>query len=282
MQSYTSYCCTKVETGELNSINLFLILLTRSLEKFLTSGMFTDFDQDTLILTTYREANAEGAFAMMAVILPSEFDAGDVCLSYGRSQKTFRCCSSSQCDTAVITWFNGVKYEMAPLTSGYRLELLYALVHTTDVPKPSLPEDDRLAEQFRKDLIRWNDSRGSPQALEKILYLLSSVYPSGTLTSSCLKGSDTIIAGVLEKEATQLGFCLGFAEISCQKDGDTLTVSNLVDFTAGHQLSAELDFTLENTETIPRNLVKRIGSCGVAKIEGEIYQGKVAFVFGYS
>lgn len=270
-----------METGELNSIVVSLIPLTRPLAKFLTSSMFTDFYHDTLILTTYREANVEGAFAMMAVVLPSEHDAGDVCLSYGRSQKTFRCCSSSQCDTAVITWFNGVKYEMAPLTSGYRLELLYALVHTTDLPKPALPEDDRLAEQFRKDLIRWNDSRGSPHALEKILYLLSSVYPSGTLKSSCLKGSDTIIAGVLEKEATQLGFCLGFAEISGQKGGDSLTVSNLVDFNGRH-LSAELDFTLENTETIPRNLVQRIGSRGVAKIEGGNYQGKVAFVFGYS
>lgn len=214
----------------------------------------------------------------MAIVLPSEFDAGDVRLSYGRSGKTFSCCSSSQCNTAVITWFNGVKYEMAPLTSGYRLELLYALVHTTDLPKPALPEHDRLAEQLRRDLIRWNDSKGSHQALEKILYLLSSVYPSDAVTFSHLKGSDAIIASVFEKEATQLGFRLGFANISCQKDSDALTVSNLVDFN-GHSLSAELDFTSENTETIPRNLVKRISGCGVAKIEGGNSQGNVIFLF---
>jgi hypothetical protein len=61
--------------------------------------------------------------------------------------------------TTLLAWYTDVAYEAESLTSGFRLALVYNLVHTsTKIPLPSIPSNETLAAHTRDLFHKWVSS----------------------------------------------------------------------------------------------------------------------------
>jgi hypothetical protein len=59
-------------------------------------------------------------------------------------------------ETTLLAWYSEVNCETEELTSGYRLALVYDLVHTSsDTPLPCLPSENTLASRIRELFHKW-------------------------------------------------------------------------------------------------------------------------------
>lgn len=76
--------------------------------------------------------------------------------------------------TAFLAWYNGVKYEVKPVESGYRVALAYKLVHPQEsgVTLPCLPDMSTSTNELRLLLKKWQNQKGKENCPPYIAYLL--------------------------------------------------------------------------------------------------------------
>ncbi|KAF8345455.1 hypothetical protein F5887DRAFT_1192178 [Amanita rubescens] len=161
---------------------------------------------------------ADGMFATMIILLPSQYTGGEVHLSHASKTQVIDFSASSLANTAVLAWYTDVLHEMKPVTSGYRLALSYNLVHTSPlIPLPTSPSYDGPCAELRRVLCKWKE--GSYQRPEKhncIAFLLKHRY-YGEVDfkhgASCLKGEDDERVTLVRAAAEGLGFVVLLANI---------------------------------------------------------------------
>lgn len=153
-------------------------------------------------------------FATMIVVLPSEFEGGEACLSHAGSHVTYDCSKNSLHTTTVMTWYADVVHEIKPLTSGYRLALSYNLMHVSTSLRPALSDHSDFKENVRSALYSWRQSRHKTLAPQKILYLLEHQYTQSSLRGSALKGVDDVRVSMIRQMADDLRFHLGLATVN--------------------------------------------------------------------
>jgi hypothetical protein len=90
------------------------------------------------------------------IVLPSEFTGGEIRASHGDRNLTLVSAKGSLYETTLLAWYTDVKYEVENLASGYRLALVYNLVHTSaETPTPCMPSDETLVCQTRDVFRKW-------------------------------------------------------------------------------------------------------------------------------
>jgi hypothetical protein len=227
-------------------------------------------------------------FATVIVVLPSEFTGGDAHVSHGGETKVFDTSALSLSKTTVLAWYTDVMHEIVsltcrssgvatltatqkPITAGYRLALSYNLLHTTKAVRPALSEPSETVSLLRQLLLSWSTAKHD-EVPDKIIYMLEHKYSQANLSASALKSRDAHLLAILDRIATEIGFCLGLANVHHTESGpgddsggyygggmrvdmesveDTRTmIKSLVDLDGKllHQ-SIELDY---ETPTIPR------------------------------
>ncbi|KAE8137651.1 hypothetical protein BDV38DRAFT_271224 [Aspergillus pseudotamarii] len=72
---------------------------------------------------------ADGMFGTLAVCLPSRHEGGDVIVSHGGDQLKFQTAPTSEFGVSWAAWYADVTHEVKPVTSGYRVVLIYNLIH---------------------------------------------------------------------------------------------------------------------------------------------------------
>ncbi|KAF8345456.1 hypothetical protein F5887DRAFT_1074512 [Amanita rubescens] len=160
---------------------------------------------------------ADGMFATMIILLPSQYTGGEVHLSHASKMQVIDFSASSLANTAVLAWYTDVLHEMKPVTSGYRLALSYNLIHTSPrMPLPTAPSYDGPCTELRRVLCKWKE--GSYQQPEKhncIAYLLKHRYSEVNFRHgpSCLKGEDDERVTLVRVAAEGLGFVVLLANI---------------------------------------------------------------------
>ncbi|KAF7292539.1 Protein kinase domain-containing protein [Mycena kentingensis (nom. inval.)] len=76
---------------------------------------------------------ANGMFASIVIVLPSEFTGGDVHTSHSGVNAVFNSSDNSLTRTTALSWYTDVFHEVKPITSGYRLALCSSdLINTVD------------------------------------------------------------------------------------------------------------------------------------------------------
>ncbi|KAF7332537.1 hypothetical protein MKEN_00136300 [Mycena kentingensis (nom. inval.)] len=160
---------------------------------------------------------ANGMFASIVVVLPSEFTGGDAHTSHSRTKKVFNSSKNSGAQTTVLAWYTDVAHEVKPITSGYRFALTYNLVHTTTAIRPALSSVDGPIAQLRRIFKAWNADKRGP---DKYFHMLDHHYSIANLSGSALKGSDAHMVAILDNLAQEVGFGIGLlnAEL-CQSGG---------------------------------------------------------------
>lgn len=266
-------------------------------------------NDETLILCgNLSTEKADGMFATVIVVLPSEFTGGDAHLSHGTLSTVYNSSNGSGYQTTVMAWYTDVTHEIKPITSGYRLALSYNLIHTTHSLRPALSTNSGFTGKVRDVLLAWNEClKTNPSAAsQKILYLLDHKYSQANLSASALKGSDAAIIALLETIAEDLDFHLGFACVECHLEGygadhgydggwgyfdededspDSdvdfadvesrhASINDLVDL-HGTPIAENIDFD-ENRQTIPSSLMEDIESGPYDEQEYEGYMGNVS------
>ena len=100
-----------------------------------------------------------GTFATVFIVLPSEFRGGDIRASHGDASLTLELATGSLYETTLLAWYTDVSYEAEDLTSGYRLALVYNLVHTSaNSATPCIPSKGALADRTREVFHKWVSS----------------------------------------------------------------------------------------------------------------------------
>jgi hypothetical protein len=145
------------------------------------------------------------------------YQYGSTHLSHGALSATYDTSSTSLSTTHALAWYAGVKHEVKPITSGYRLALSYNVFHTLPSPRPALPTTNPTLEALRVALTAWNACGGDGP--EKLVSLLKHKYLKTKLSAAAMKGSDAQTVGALAALAEDLGFRFGFARLEREERG---------------------------------------------------------------
>ncbi|KZV95593.1 hypothetical protein EXIGLDRAFT_644081 [Exidia glandulosa HHB12029] len=254
---------------------------------------------------------ANGMFASVIIVLPTQFTGGDAHLSHGSQSMVFNSSGPSLTKTTVLAWYTDVKHEIKPITSGYRLALSYNLVHTTTSLRPSLADNTSSFSKLRHIMLSWKQGEEVADFPDKIVYELDHQYSQANLSASALKGSDAHTVAVVDQVAKELGICMGLAQLELHinggpdMDGDdsyygrpsfnyydgpgdndysnvrmsevydrNISVKNLVDLD-GKLLDKSIDVD-DEMESIPREFITSLEDCDPDKQTYQGYMGNEA------
>ncbi|KAJ7068775.1 hypothetical protein C8F01DRAFT_1119260 [Mycena amicta] len=159
---------------------------------------------------------ANGMFASIIVVLPSEFTGGDAYTSHSGVNATFNSSKNSLTQTTILSWYTDVMHEIKPITSGYRFALSYNLMHTTTSIRPALSSAGGAIAKLRRIFRSWNKDESAD---DRIYYLLDHTYSKANLSASALKGADAHVMAILDSLAKEVGFGLGLASLHLAQSG---------------------------------------------------------------
>ncbi|KAF7329388.1 hypothetical protein MKEN_00200400 [Mycena kentingensis (nom. inval.)] len=166
----------------------------------------------------------------LIVVLPSQFEGGRRTLSFAGTTRSVNGAPTSGTTTTLIAAHSDVAHTFSPLTSGYRLSLVYTIKRA---PGPIVPPTDLVAQKLRDVLSKWkssishpnSDSEGgdtfdtffprsaSPPSPTYLAVLLNNCYSHSSASAPALKAPDTQILERLRPLASVIGFTLYIAQM---------------------------------------------------------------------
>ncbi|TFK79950.1 hypothetical protein K466DRAFT_533441 [Polyporus arcularius HHB13444] len=163
--------------------------------------------------------SGSGAIATVVVVLPSKFTGGEIRLAHGDREEIYDCSTDSLANTTVLAWFGDCTREIQPLTEGFQLTLHYELLHTNEVPPPSLFDQDQTVSRLRDLFSTWNSEKGITDTPRKVVYLLKDKYTHDQLAHASLSGTDAQHVSLLNNVGKLHEFRIGLATLVCTERG---------------------------------------------------------------
>ena len=162
-----------------------------------------------------------GMFATLIVVLPSIYTGGALLVRHRdrAARLELSCPESSQ--VAFAAFYADCVHEVLPLTSGYRLALVYNLRRQGRGQLPEPPNYDTEQVRVTALLRQWSAGKDAPEddSPEKLLYPLEHAYTPAELAFDALKGADAAVADVLVAAASAAACDLHLALVSIQESG---------------------------------------------------------------
>jgi len=162
-------------------------------------------------------------FASLIIVLPSEFEGGEVHVSHGNNKDVFNVSPSSGFATSALAWYTDVTHEVKPVTSGYRLAISYNLVNSLPgLPPPHLPDLHSALSAVERIFRKWGKGGYDEPDSGTIAFLLDHQYSGAGLEFSTLKGKDATLVSNIRAVAEKHGIflCLGLLEYEVSGDAD--------------------------------------------------------------
>ncbi len=171
------------------------------------------YEQGAFFLPHQDSEKASGMFGTLAIVLPSKHSGGDIHLSHDGEERIFRSSERSEYDCSYAAWYADVTHEVKPVTSGYRLVLIYNLIQTNTAVRLLAPTSLCAISMLKAILPYWNDAceeglEGIPSFL---IYKLSHMYTEAALSFASLKGSDHTKFQLLKEASKGQDFTLYLA-----------------------------------------------------------------------
>ena len=118
-------------------------------------------------------------------------------------------------------FFADCKHEVRPVTSGYRLTLIYNLIRTSTGSLPKPADYSREQQQASELLHAWAKARqqGDGHLPEKLIYPLEHAYSPAEISFATLKSADAAVADVLVAAAAQSDCEISLALVSREEEG---------------------------------------------------------------
>ena len=162
-----------------------------------------------------------GMFATLVLVLPSVCSGGELIVRHRGREVCIDLNSAEPADVSFAAFYADCVHEVRPVTSGYRLTLIYNLSRKGKAPPPTVPDYDKASASIAALLRHWIDSKNRPQddAPEKLIYPLEHAYTPAELAFDTLKNADAAAAAVLVAAASAQDCDLHLALLSIEESG---------------------------------------------------------------
>lgn len=158
----------------------------------------------------------DGMFGTLVVMLPSIYTGGGLVVRHGGTEKVFDFAAKNQFSMYFATFYADCKHEIQPIKSGYRLCLVYNLIHTGKGLPPSLVDKSPDARKVAALIARWIATPGAPR---KLIYMLEHSYTPDGLSFAGLKNKDRAIAQVLLRAREEIELDVYLAIVEREENG---------------------------------------------------------------
>ncbi len=179
------------------------------------------YDEGSFFVRHRDTEKLPGMFATLILVLPSISAGGELVVRHmGREVRlSLRCDDPSE--VAFAAFYADCVHEVLPVTSGYRLALIYNLVRRGPGPLPEPADHGRQETALAKVLKEWAGMPRSADedATEKLVYPLEHAYTPAELGFQTLKGADAGVARVVAAAARQARCDVHLALITVQESG---------------------------------------------------------------
>lgn len=139
-------------------------------------------------------------FATLVVNLPSEHEGGELIVSHGGQSNTYSFADGDGFHPPFAAFYADCYHEVKPITSGYRINLIYNLSIADRKKQPLLSEQSKIIEDIGSAIQKWKQENDENPILT---YLLEHSYTEQNIKLSNLKHSDFAKASVLLNAAEQ-------------------------------------------------------------------------------
>ena len=172
------------------------------------------YDAGSFFVSHRDTEKSPGMFATLIVALPSLHAGGELRVRHqGREARLGLHCDDPA-DAAYAAFYADCVHEVLPVTSGYRLALVYNLLRKGPGKLPRPPQYEAQTAALTALLADWGDA--SP---DKLVYPLAHAYTPAGLSFQALKGADAAAATVLLSAARQAGCDLHLALMQIEESG---------------------------------------------------------------
>ena len=94
-------------------------------------------------------------FATLVVNLPSEHEGGELIISHAGQSQRYSFADANSFDPRFVAFYADCYHEVTPITSGYRICLIYNLAIANRKQQPLLSQQLQVAEQVNDALRDW-------------------------------------------------------------------------------------------------------------------------------
>ena len=179
------------------------------------------YDPGSFFVSHRDTEKAAGMFATLILVLPSIYTGGALLVRHRDREARLELSCPEPSQVAFAAFYADCVHEVLPITSGYRLALVYNLRRQGRGQLPEPPNYD--AEQARVVALlrQWNAAKDAPDddSPEKLLYPLEHAYTPAELSFEALKGADAAVADVLVAAASAVDCDLHLALVSITESG---------------------------------------------------------------
>jgi len=148
-------------------------------------------------------------FATLVVNLPSEHEGGQLTVTHGDITKHYSFTKSDSFHPSFVAFYADCFHEVKPITSGYRVCLIYNLSISNRAEQPRLSKQLEVVKEVGRCIKQWQKKKTEQPILT---YLLEHDYTEKNLSFENLKNGDLSKARVLmdaaEKNNCQAFLCL--------------------------------------------------------------------------
>lgn len=188
------------------------------------------YEEGAFFLPHQDSEKADGMFATLVISLPSKHEGGEVIASHKGESLKFQTASNSEYGFSWAAWYADVMHEVKPVRSGYRIVLVYNLIHR---PSAALIKyrGDQIG-SLNKLLAAWTvaienskhrlqswDAEVEDNCPAALVYLLDHQYSIAELSVSRLKGVDRHRFAQLQEACLKNGCDIYLANIEKQVMG---------------------------------------------------------------
>jgi 2OG-Fe(II) oxygenase superfamily len=163
----------------------------------------------------------DGMFGTLMICLPSKHTGGEIHLSHEGRHLIFSTSNMSDLEYSCAAWYSDVVHEVKPITSGYRLVLIYNLVQGSSGPITTAASRTDSKSRLKMVLSQWSAicNRDYPGIPRILAYKLSYKYSISSLSFNTLKGSDNVKFQHLDEVCKEEDFLLYLAHIKKEDSG---------------------------------------------------------------
>ena len=179
------------------------------------------YDEGSFFIRHRDTEKAPRMFATLIIVLPSPHSGGELRVQHRDQEVRLALGDAEPSEVTYAAFYADCVHEILPVTSGYRLALIYNLIRQRGKP-PQAPDYEREQAQISALLQQWiaakeqADDNSSP---EKLVYLLDHAYTPAELSFAALKGADAVQAAALAPAATQAECDLYLALLTVEESG---------------------------------------------------------------
>ncbi|MEZ5329312.1 MAG: 2OG-Fe(II) oxygenase [Verrucomicrobiales bacterium] len=180
--------------------------------------------------TAHRDSEKTGGmFGTLIVVLPSAHEGGQLTIRHAGRETTLHMSATAPSEVRFAAFYADCEHEVAPISKGYRICLVYNLVRTAPA-KPekgatvstvgwSVPDQRPAVIAVANHLQNWRKQYGNGKTPQKIVYLLEHRYTAAGLSFTSLKNGDSALGSVLRDAARSAGCALHLGIVHIHESG---------------------------------------------------------------